>query len=360
MPVQAPCTPESATASVRADSPPVTFGDCRVYGSYADDPEPDRLMTVAIGPHRFCKRWHQYQTRIGRRELLSRMAEAHRVERHKDRFLMFPGELAGARRLAEAVVSLEGIFLDYEGDGITFAAVSEALLDSGLTGLAWTSHSHKAGDERGRIFLPLSEPYVVDRSLPLERRKALWKVRYDSVGNSLGLPFDPTGSTIERAMYTAAHPPGAPFGMVMTVGRCLVLPDIDLPPERERTYLAPRKEGVAVANEELRRAFGRLLIEDCDRFDVCGYLDSIGWECHRWDGPDKVTITCPNQHEHSDPDKIGGTVALSPNEQQDTASITCRHAHCSHIRPSDHLAMIAEAIEIDGDPIEIARGYVTE
>jgi hypothetical protein len=339
-----------------------TFGDAIVHGSPRGGP--DRLMTIAIAPNRFCKRWDQFQWRGSRDDLLLRLAHEHRILETKDAFLLFPGQLDGARRTMDAVVSIEGIFLDYEGDGITIDRVNEALLNSGYTGCAWSTHSHREGDERGRIFLPLATPWIVDASQPLERRKAEYAARYVAIAESFGLPFDRTGSDLNRAMYTASHRPNAPWSMVLSYGErsFITMPDVVLRPERERVAASARSKsgGVVTVDQKAVAAWSLFLREYGSRFDISSFIEAIGWEVVKHAGAGKAVIACPNADEHSDPTAKEGCVALSPGAHQQHASITCRHAHCADIRPSEFLAMIESQIEIDGDPLTIALEFVNE
>ncbi len=187
-----------------------------------------------------------------------------------------------------------------------------------------------------------------------------WRARYEAVGRELGLAFDPTGADLNRSFYAPAHRRAAPFRTVVNIGGPLFLPQVELPPERERRTVAVRKSGIILEDEALRTRLARLLAEGGERFDVCGFLDDVGWPIRSWSGSEKATIECPNEDAHTKKPGDGpdnGCVAFSGDGQR-SAAITCQHAHCRDIRASDFLTLICSAIDIEGDAVERAGEFV--
>jgi len=318
-------------------------GDCVVYG--ADDFDDDRIVTVSIGKHRKWKRWHQttHQTSIS--EMFADIANGGHAERgDKDVSLLFPGELSGARRICEAVTKLDLIMLDYETAGVTFDDVLDAVRSRDLTAMVWTSHSHDDDDPRIRLLLPLSESYVIDQPLSIERRKLHWRMTYDAVAESFVLPYDVTGGELNRAMYLPAHPRGRPWRMAANVGRCLTVPAVELPPEVIRPPREPYT-GPVVGSLDIKKMIRRY----GDRMDLVSYVRDIGWPV-RFDSDEKLGIDCPRRYlpdGHSKGAQKSDTGCIVSTTPDGHAFIKCSHAHCSDIKTSELLALIVNSLDVD-------------
>ncbi|MEJ0012416.1 MAG: hypothetical protein WDM94_07245 [Bauldia sp.] len=240
-------------------------------------------MTISFAPSRRSKRWKAWPT-TGR-ELLSNLA-THYVRESKDGLLLLFGTLSGRRRVAEDIEALDAIGFDIDA-GQTFGEVVACVAGAGKSAVVWTTHSHSDTHHKARVLIPLAETYRPDRATPLDRRKAEWRARYEAVGRELGLAFDPTGADLNRSFYAPAHRRAAPFRTVVNIGGPLFLPQVELPPERERRTVAVRKSGIILEDEALRTRFARLLAEGGERFDVCGFLDDVGWPIRSWSGSEK-------------------------------------------------------------------------
>lgn len=322
-----------------------------------DDPVLHRIATVAVAAHAFSKRWMPWTTTVA--EMMIHLAEHPVAETKEGRIVCF-GSLDGRRRMADRMTAIEWAVYEVD-EGQSVEDGIDIFQSIGCTGVFWTTFSCRVGVPKFRMALALAEPWQIDPDEPLELRKARWKANYDAFGHKHGIAFDPTGSDLNRGHYSPRHAEGAPFFSAVQIGPGLVLPRVDVPAIR-RAATRVKIGGSVEVDPILRRAFGRLLSNHGDEFDICGYLEALGWPIVRWHGHDKATIECPNRREHSNPDDDDdpGCAAFNAGDRFDSASITCRHAHCQEIRASEFLAMIVGALELDDDPLELAETFVAE
>jgi hypothetical protein len=346
-----------------------------------------RRVVYCVGSGKRSRRYMRREATVA--ELLD-MLSVHVERQTKDGSIVHFGELSESdwvdergrhrrtrRKTKESVAAIEFIVFDFDYN-TPFEDVHDALAESGLAGAAFTTHSHSEECSKVRLVLPLSRRWVPDANKSLAYSEAHWAAIYRAIGETLGfspcdtntnlpsvagtLPYDPTGNQIYRAFYPPAHRPGAPHRVEVLSGDLVDIPPVDVPPppSRSRIAIAAHKAGVVVHDVALRSAFGRLLADDGDRFDMASFVEALGWPIE-WRGDDKGVIRCPNADAHSNPDDEGdeGCVAFSPGAR-DRAAIVCLHAHCREVRTSDFLAMICEQIEINGDPVEIAKTFVAE
>ena len=86
--------------------------------------------------------------------------------------------------------------------------------------------------QKGRIILPLAEPFVIVERMQVQRltqREAqeLWGSYLAVVAAKLGVHLDEACKDVSRAFYYAAHPPGAEYFFEDIRGRALDLTDFD-------------------------------------------------------------------------------------------------------------------------------------
>jgi len=109
-----------------------------------------------------------------------------------------------------------------------------------LTYLAYTTHSHREGDEHWHVVLPLARRVRADE----------WAFVWSWANDSLGLNADVKTYDPARIFYTPQHPKGSPFAFVANEGRLLTPPkqrasavvssrkrSVPLPRSRSLTYL---------------------------------------------------------------------------------------------------------------------------
>jgi len=142
----------------------------------------------------------------------------------------------GATRGNSGVEALWCFVADLDGQAL--ARVKRTL--SRLTYLAYTTHSHREGDEHWHVVIPLSRRVDADE----------WANVWAWANDSLGLNADVKTCDPARIFYTPQHPKGSPFAFVANEGRLLTPPkhhvstavskrkrSVPLPRSRSLTYL---------------------------------------------------------------------------------------------------------------------------
>ena len=118
----------------------------------------------------------------------------------------------GATRGNAGVESLWCFVADLDGQAL--ARVKRTL--SRLTYLAYTTHSHREGDEHWHVVIPLSRRVSADE----------WANVWAWANSSLGLNADEKTCDPARIFFEPQHAKGNPFGFVANDGRLLTPPKI--------------------------------------------------------------------------------------------------------------------------------------
>ena len=118
----------------------------------------------------------------------------------------------GATRGNAGVESLWVFVADLDGQAL--AKVKRTL--SRLTYLAYTTHSHREGDEHWHVVIPLSRRVSADE----------WANVWAWANSSLGLNADEKTCDPARIFFEPQHAKGNPFGFVANDGRTLTPPKI--------------------------------------------------------------------------------------------------------------------------------------
>lgn len=151
----------------------------------------------------------------------------------------------GATRGNAGVESLWVFVADLDGQAL--AKVKRTL--SRLTYLAYTTHSHREGDEHWHVVIPLSRRVSADE----------WANVWAWANSSLGLNADEKTCDPARIFFEPQHAKGNPFGFVANDGRTLT------PPKISSATMKPRGNS---SRTPRRQSLNYLLSEDWWNADI--------------------------------------------------------------------------------------------
>lgn len=190
-----------------------------------------------IQPQVFATNWHEL------REALSKHVE--REDKSRGSLWSPAVYRQGATRGNAGVESLWAFVADLDGQAL--AKVKRTL--SRLTYLAYTTHSHREGDEHWHVVIPLSRRVSADE----------WANVWAWANSSLGLNADEKTCDPARIFFEPQHAKGNPFGFVANDGRTLT------PPKITSATMKPRANS---SRTPRRQSLNYLLSEDWWNADI--------------------------------------------------------------------------------------------
>ena len=209
-----------------------------------------------------------------------------------------------------------------------------------------------------RVVIPLDVFFDPDRHRSLAEAKRAWAGYLEAVARALDVKFDRACVDLSRAFFLPRHSEGRPFEVHVGGTHLLDLAELE-PVERQDEGMWPAaaspRARCSIPMSSAGDADGRPWLRDYLRrkgrsLDIVGWLtEEIGWETRGAPTNVKAAILCPNDDAHSNPGTFDDTACVAMNPEatdHGRAIITCRHAHCQHLRTYDFLNMIFDQIDI--------------
>ncbi|MEM6890546.1 MAG: primase-helicase family protein [Pseudomonadota bacterium] len=269
-------------------------------------------------------------------------------------------------RAKAKALSVTAFVIDIDGTG-SIDRVRDQLIDMGLFGVLYTTHSHalKATPDGDyfRVVIPLERPFTVSEfGGSVRQASAEWLARYAGFAKALGIEdLDLSAAKFVQMMYLPRRAAtDAEFKHYVIAGRALSLEEMPISADVKLTARAPNRDGLqqladsdfsatAVLSDEFDV---REWFSDCGAaFDIELLLDCIGWDIRNAAAGDGMIIMCPNHVEHSDPDD-GSDMGCwcCPTDGDKPFLIYCHHDHCRELNTWDFISKIEERIA-DGDAV---------
>lgn len=206
-----------------------------------------------------------------------------------------------------------------------------------------------------RVVLPLNEPFVIAKQAMTQLDAVkLWKRKLVGLAKWLELPIDEACLDPSRLFYLPRHKDGAPFGVWVTGGEGL---DFDSIPVGAIKGDRQQADAFMQHGEQLAGKDGpdfvvgnnfslkKWAAQKAKGFDIATMFRVAAPEKIRNDqNTTKVTIKCPFDHYHSnpeDPEDTGCYVESAAPEMSKSFTFACSHNSC---KGRDRLEFVAEAV----------------
>lgn len=281
---------------------------------------------------------------------------SHAESKSKDGSAYLQGSLKkNGRATGDNMDALSLIGFDVD-NGSTFDETYDRLAQMGMCFAAHTTFSHQQNKngvvcDRFRVLIPLLTPMIADQKK--------WEHVYRTIGDAIGLPFDPSCVNVNRLFYLPRHAAGQPFASRWNAGKAIDWQRIDLP----TGVPAPARKGATAETSESEallmwlkswaaRGYDRYFLPSSvlDGVVTPDGFSAILSQKVFGNGADGAIIHCPFDAEHTEPRSVNGADSATHATDADGEhgfSIKCKHASCVSARNDDRLAFLSQMI-IDG------------
>lgn len=324
---------------------------------YLRDVPADWTTELAFGDNAKATKWSNVR---GSLDHLKALLTSHN-EGPKDGKAILQGATSNGGRKAGDIRDLSILALDIDG-GTALAELKGKVRAKGLACAIYTSHSHSAELNKFRAVFILAKPWTADVG------EQAWKAAYRAFCAWLEVEHDPACEDVARLFYLPRHAKGAPFHAEWIDGKAVdifALPGAAVSVPVNRFTAAARalgiREGFNDGNlpGQLKRWAGAGF---ADAFLIADFIEANDPERLRpasGDSLGKRHIECSHEHEHSNPGKGFGTIAINAGDSVNGGFVvTCLHGHCAQRDRLEHLAGIMEAAGLGFDALCDDRWYL--